>query len=92
MKTSTAVIAGLAAILVIAFAIFFIDIDLTEEGSLPDVDVSVEGGNLPEFDAQTGSVSVTEEEVDVEVPDVEVTTEEKTITVPGVEVTPPAGD
>jgi len=54
--------------------------------------VSVEGGNLPEFDAQTGSVSVTEEEVDVEVPDVEVTTEEKTITVPGVEVTPPADD
>ena len=87
MKTSTAVIAGLAAILVIAFAIFFVDIDQTEEGSLPDVDVSVEGGNLPEFDAQTGSVSVTEEEVDVE-----VTTEEKTITVPGVEVTPPAGD
>ena len=92
MKTSTAVIAGLAAILVIAFAIFFVDIDQTEEGSLPDVDVSVEGGNLPEFDAQTGSVSVTEEEVDVEVPDVEVTTEEKTITVPGVEVTPPADD
>ena len=92
MKTSTAVIAGLAAILVIAFAIFFIDIVQTEEGALPDVDVSVEGGNLPEFDAQTDSVSVTEEEVDVEVPDVEVTTEEKTITVPGVEVTPPAGD
>ena len=92
MKTSTAVIAGLAAILVIAFAIFFIAIDQTEEGSLPDVDVSVEGGNLPEFDGQTGSVSVTEEEVDVEVPDVEVTTEEKTITVPGVEVTPPADD
>ena len=66
MKTSTAVIAGLAAILVIAFAIFFIDIDQTEEGALPDVDVSVEGGNLPKFDAETGSVNVT-------VPGVEVT-------------------
>ncbi|MEH6674404.1 MAG: hypothetical protein V7666_08335 [Sulfitobacter sp.] len=92
MKTSTAVIAGLAAILVIAFAIFFIDIDQTEEGALPDVDVSVEGGNLPKFDAETGSVNVTEEEVDVKVPDVEITTEEKTIKVPGVEVTPPSND
>lgn len=88
MKTSAAVIGGLAAIVVIAAGFYFIDIDQTEEGSLPDVDVSVEGGNLPEFEATTGSINLTEEEVDVTVPKVEVTTEEKTLTVPGIEVKP----
>tara|TARA_R110002110_G_scaffold7585_3_gene38683 strand:+ start:985 stop:1353 length:369 start_codon:yes stop_codon:yes gene_type:complete len=90
MKTSTAVIGGLAAIVVIAIGVYMVDIDQTEEGRLPSVDVSVEGGNLPEFEAKTGSVNVTKEEVDVTVPKVEVTTEEKTVTVPGVSITPPS--
>ena len=90
MKTSTAIIGGLIAIIVIGFGFYMIDIDQTEEGSMPNVDVSVEGGNLPEFDAQTGSVEVTEEEKTITVPEVNVTTDEKTVTVPGVEVTPPA--
>ena len=57
MKTSTAVIAGLAAILVIAFAIFFIDIDQTEE----------------EVDVEVPDVEVTTEEKTITVPGVEVT-------------------
>lgn len=48
------------------------DVDQTEEGSMPDVDVDVEGGNLPEFD--------------VDAPEVEVKMEEKTIEVPVVDV------
>lgn len=89
MKTSVAVIGGVIAVVVIAAAVYLIDIDQTEEGSLPDVDVSVEGGNMPEFDADVGSVELTEEEVTVEVPKVEVTTEEETMTVPGINITAP---
>lgn len=92
MKTSTAVIGAVVAVVVIAAGVYMVDIEQTEEGALPDVDVSVEGGNMPEFEAETGSVDVTEEQTTVTVPDVEITTEEETITVPDVEITPPSDD
>lgn len=50
------------------------DVEQTEEGEMPDVDVEAEGGNLPEYDVDT--------------PDVDVGTEERTITVPDVDVEP----
>lgn len=46
------------------------EVEQTEEGELPDVDV--ESGDLPEYD--------------VDAPDVDVETEERTITVPKVDV------
>lgn len=52
------------------------EVEKTEEGSLPDVEV--EGGNMPEYD--------------VDGPDVDVGTKEKTVTVPDVDVTMPGDD
>ncbi len=49
------------------------DVEQTEEGSLPDVEI--EGGNMPEYD--------------VDAPEVDVGTKEKTVTVPDVDVTLP---
>lgn len=46
------------------------DVEQTEEGDMPEV--TVEGGNLPEYD--------------VDVPEVDVTTEETTIDVPVIDV------
>ncbi|PVA08179.1 hypothetical protein [Thalassorhabdomicrobium marinisediminis] len=69
------VIIGVIVVIVLAiFAFYMIDIDQTQEGSMPEV--SVEGGEMPEFDADVGDVSV----------------EEETITVPTLEVTPPEDD
>lgn len=69
----------IAGIVVLAFAIFLgiklIDVDQTEEGRLPDVDVVVEDeGNLPEFEVETGEIEVgTETEtIEVEVPTVDI--------------------
>ena len=47
---------------------------------------------LPEFDAEVGSINVTEEQVTVPVPEVEVTTREEVITVPGLSITAPEDD
>lgn len=58
-----------------ALALSGCDVEQTEEGEMPDVDVEAEGGNLPEYDVDT--------------PDVDVGTEERTITVPDVDVNPP---
>ena len=46
------------------------DVDQTEEGEMPDVDV--EGGNMPEYDVETPDVEVGTEETTVEVPTVDV--------------------
>ncbi|MCK0149524.1 hypothetical protein MWU54_05785 [Marivita sp. S6314] len=75
MKIGIAIAAVIAAIAV-AFGVYMIDIDQTQQAELPEV--NIEGGQLPEFDAEMGDVTVTEEEV--------------TVTVPSVEITPPTED
>ena len=54
------------------------DVDQTKEGEMPDVDVSANGGQMPEFD--------------VDAAEVKVGTENKTVEVPTVEVDPPKDD
>lgn len=61
----------------LAFAMTFMltacEVEQTEEGEMPDVDVSVEGGNLPEYDVDGPDVDVNKKKVTVDVPDVDVT-------------------
>jgi hypothetical protein len=45
----------------------------TEEGKMPDVDVKVEDGKVPEYDVDTADVDVKTEKKTIEVPDVDVT-------------------
>ncbi|MXQ08114.1 hypothetical protein GQ651_09695 [Alphaproteobacteria bacterium GH1-50] len=79
MKTGS-IIAIIAAVALVAFGIFFFDVEQTEEASLPEVDVTVEGGNAPEFDVEAGDIETGTEEVTVTVPtiDVESPEEERT--------------
>ncbi len=92
MKTSASVIAIVVAAAAIGFGIYMVDINQTEEARLPDVDVSVEGGNLPEFDAEVGTISVGSTEETVTVPDIEITTQEATVTLPTIDVDAPEED
>ncbi len=46
------------------------DVDQTEEGSMPEVDV--EGGNLPEYDVEPADVDIDTGTTTVEVPTVDV--------------------
>lgn len=61
----------------------------TEEGEMPDVDVEVKGGNVPEYDVDAADVDVKAKETEVTVPDVDVNTEKKKVTVPDVDVNMP---
>jgi hypothetical protein len=70
MKTMIKVLVGASC-----FAIAACDVDQTQEGNLPDVDINASGGQLPEFN--------------VEGPDVNVGTENKTVQVPTVDVDVP---
>jgi len=66
------------------------DIDRTDEGELPEVEI--EGGELPEYDVDTADVDVHTDEKTVTVPDVDVEMEEKTVEVPDVDVDMPDDD
>jgi len=70
------------------------DVDKTQEGELPDVDVDVSGdpGQMPEYDVETPDVDVGTETKEVTVPDVDVHTETEEVTVPDVDVTLPDDD
>ncbi len=57
-----------------AFGLAACDVDQTEEGELPDVEV--EGGEMPGYDVETPDVEVTEDTVTV--PDVDVEMPEDT--------------
>jgi hypothetical protein len=67
---------NLALLMAATFLVWGCDVDQTEEGEMPDVDV--QGGNLPEYD--------------VEGPDVDVGTREETVTVPDIDVDMPDDD
>ena len=70
MKAALGIIAGL---LIVMGLFFFFDVDQTQEGSLPEVEVS--GGELPEFDVEAG--------------DVEVGSTERTVTLPTIDIQSP---
>lgn len=60
-----------ALIAPLAMGLAACDVDQTEEGELPDVEVT--GGNMPEFDVETADVDVGTKTTTVEVPTVDVT-------------------
>ena len=48
------------------------DVDQTQEGSLPDVEVNASGGQMPEFDVDGPTVNVGTETKTIEVPTIDV--------------------
>jgi hypothetical protein len=75
----------IAASLIAPFALGLAacDVDQTEEGEMPEV--NVEGGNMPEYDVETADVDVGTEEKTIEVPTIDVE-------VPDADGTPVTGD
>lgn len=56
----------------LALSLAACDVDQTEEAELPDVDVSADEGNLPEYDVEPADVDVDTGTTEVEVPTMDV--------------------
>jgi hypothetical protein len=67
MKTMIKVLVGASCLALVAC-----DVDQTQEGNLPDIDVNASGGQLPEFNVEGPEVNVGTENKTVEVPTVDV--------------------
>ncbi|MGB3535614.1 MAG: hypothetical protein WBA13_19125 [Microcoleaceae cyanobacterium] len=64
-------------------------IEKEESGSLPDIDVNVEPGSLPEYDIEGPDVNVGTTEKTITVPKLVVIQEEETIEVPYIDIDVP---
>jgi hypothetical protein len=78
------ILAVAVIVLIVLFATGFWSVEQTQEGALPNVDVSAEGGQLPAFDADSKEVVVGTTETEIEVPKVETETETVEVPVVGV--------
>ena len=76
-KTVGAAVAVLGVAALIAFGVYMVDVEQTEEASLPNVNITAEGGNLHEFDAEVGDVNVGEEDVTITVPTINIESPEE---------------
>ncbi len=67
LKLSLAIVAG--------FGLAACDVEKTQEGEMPEVDVDVTEGQLPKYDVDAPEVDVKmkEKDVTIKVPDVDVT-------------------
>jgi len=78
---------GMLLALLLAFGSVACTVEQTEEGNLPEYEVTqTEEGELPEYDVDAVDVDIEEGEETVTVPDVDVDMEEKEITVPEIEI------
>lgn len=60
----------LMAVLMVA-SLAACSVEQTEEGELPEV--SVEGGNMPEYDVDTATIDASTETTTIAVPDIDIT-------------------
>ena len=79
-----AILVVVVLIVIVLFATGFWSLKQTKEGDLPSVDVQAEGGQLPEFDADSKEVVVGTTETNIEVPKIETETETVDVPVVGV--------
>ncbi len=78
----------LVVIFGVAWAFGLVNLQQTRDAKLPTV--SVQGGQMPKFDADVANVQVGTKTKSVEVPQVNVGTTEKTVEVPAISVEKPA--
>lgn len=72
----------------LAFTLAGCDVDRTQPGQAPAVDVDVDPGRWPEYDVDWADVNVGTQERMVEVPVVRVETERRQVSVPYIDIKP----
>jgi hypothetical protein len=81
----------LAVLALIAYALGLFNVDTQGDLKAPDVDVAVEGGEVPDVQVEGADIDVGTETETVKVPEIDVKTSEEQIKLPDVDIQP-AGD
>ena len=81
----------LAVLAAIAYALGLFNVDAEGDLKTPEVDVAVEGGEVPDVQVETADVDVGTQTETVELPEVDVKTTEEQVKLPDIDIEP-AGD
>lgn len=71
-RTILIILVVLIVLAFIAYALGLFNVDSSGEVEMPEVDVSAEGGEVPDVQVETGDIDVGSEEVEMEVPTLDV--------------------
>ena len=80
-----------AVLAVIAYALGLFNVDASGDLKAPDVDVAVEGGEVPDVQVEAADVDIGTTTETVKVPEIDVKTTDTEVKLPDVDITP-AGD
>ena len=86
------IIGILAVVAIVLLAVWAVDVDVSGDVELPEVEVSAEGGEMPAVDVNTVDIDATMEEETMTVPTIEVQEEEVEVPVPNIDVEAPEED
>lgn len=90
-RTIVIILVVIAVLALLAYALGLFNVDTSGELEAPDVNVTTEGGEVPDVQVETGDVDVGTTTETVKLPDVDVSTTEEKIKLPDVDIEP-AGD
>lgn len=90
-RTMVIILVVIAVLALLAYALGLFNVDTSGELEAPDVNITTQGGEVPDVQVEAADVDIGTTTETVKLPDVDVTTTEEKIKLPDVEVTP-AGD
>jgi flagellar basal body-associated protein FliL len=90
-RTIVIILVVVAVLAVLAYALGLFNVDASGELEAPNVDVAVEGGEVPDVQVETADIDVGTQTETVKLPDVDVSTTEEEVKLPTIDVDP-AGD
>lgn len=91
-RTIVIILVVVAVLAVLAYALGLFNVDASGELEAPNVDVAVEGGEMPDVQVETADIDVGTKTESVELPDVDVSTTTEEIKLPTVDIDPANDD
>lgn len=90
-RTIVIILVVIAVLALLAYALGLFNVDTSGELEAPDVNITTQGGEVPDVQVEAADVDVGTTTETVKLPDVDVSTTEEKIKLPDVDITP-AGD
>lgn len=90
-RTIVIILVVVAVLAVLAYALGLFNVDSSGELEAPNVDVAVEGGEVPDVQVETADIDVGTQTETVKLPEVDVSTTEEEVKLPTIDIDP-AGD
>lgn len=91
-RTIIIILVVVAVLAVLAYALGLFNVDASGDLEAPNVDVAVEGGEMPDMQVETADIDVGSTTETVTMPEVDVSTTEEEVKLPTIDIDPANDD